>query len=41
MAQTIQGQIESAILQLSSVLLIEFLKTHSIRVGVSGFYPVK
>lgn len=39
--QSIQDQLEPAILQLSSVLLIEFLKAHSFRVGVSGCYPVK
>lgn len=34
-------QLEPAVLQLSSALLTESLKAHSIRVGVSGFYPVK
>lgn len=39
--QSIQDQLEPAILQLCFVLLMEFLKAHSIRVGVSRFYPVK
>lgn len=41
MVKSIQDQLEPAILQLSSVLLIDFLKPLSIGVGVSEFYPAK
>jgi len=33
--------LEPAVLQISSVLLTEFLEAHNIRVCVCGFYPAR